>query len=152
MLENLPSNAGNAGLISGQGTKIPHAAGQLPLVMAAQHLKCTELYTLNGDFYEVCISLQFFFFRKRIQNLRLPRWCSGKESACQCRRHKRRMFDPWVGKMPGGRKWQPTPVFLPEKFHRGSQWATVHGITQSRTQLSTHTHTHTELTLLAMRQ
>ena len=21
-------------------------------------------------------------------------------------------FDPWVGKIPWGRKWQPTPVFL----------------------------------------
>ena len=27
------------------------------------------------------------------------------------------MFDPWVGKMPWRRKWQPTPVFLPEKLH-----------------------------------
>ena len=28
----------------------------------------------------------------------------------QSRRHR---FDPWVGKMPCRRKWQPTPVFLP---------------------------------------
>ena len=27
-------------------------------------------------------------------------------------------FDPWVGKIPWRRKWQPTPVFLPEKSHR----------------------------------
>ena len=26
-------------------------------------------------------------------------------------------FDPWVGKIPWRRKWQPTPVFLPGKFH-----------------------------------
>ena len=26
-------------------------------------------------------------------------------------------FDPWVGKMPWRRKWQPTPVFLPGEFH-----------------------------------
>ena len=26
-------------------------------------------------------------------------------------------FGPWVGKIPWSRKWQPTPVFLPEKFH-----------------------------------
>ena len=48
---------------------------------------------------------------------RLPRWLSGKESVCQCRRHKRHEFDPWVGKIPWNRKWQPTPVFLPEKSH-----------------------------------
>ena len=47
----------------------------------------------------------------------LPRWDSGKESACQCRRHKRHRFDLWVGKIPLGRKWQPTPVFLPGKSH-----------------------------------
>ena len=35
-----------------------------------------------------------------------------KELACQCRRCKRRGFDPWVRKIPWRRAWQPTPVFL----------------------------------------
>ena len=35
-----------------------------------------------------------------------------KESTCQCRRQG---FNPWVGKIPWRRKWQPTPVFLPGK-------------------------------------
>ena len=26
-------------------------------------------------------------------------------------------FDPWVGKLPWRRKWQPTPVFWPGKSH-----------------------------------
>ena len=26
-------------------------------------------------------------------------------------------FDPWVGKVPWRRAWQPTPVFLPEESH-----------------------------------
>ena len=26
-------------------------------------------------------------------------------------------FDPWVGKIPWRREWQPTPVFLPGKSH-----------------------------------
>ena len=38
---------------------------------------------------------------------------SGKETACQCRRCERRKFDPWPGKIPWRRAWQPTPVFLP---------------------------------------
>ena len=25
-------------------------------------------------------------------------------------------FDPWVGKIPWRRKWQPVPVFLPGEF------------------------------------
>ena len=42
---------------------------------------------------------------------------SGKEYACQCKRHKRGSFDPWVGKIPCRRKWQSTPVFLPGESH-----------------------------------
>ena len=32
---------------------------------------------------------------------RLPRWCSGKGSACQYRRHKRHGLDPRSGRAPG---------------------------------------------------
>ena len=46
-----------------------------------------------------------------------PGGASGKEPACQCRRHKRHRFDPWVGKTPLKRAWQPTPVFLPGESH-----------------------------------
>ena len=42
----------------------------------------------------------------------LPRWRSSKESAYQCRTHRRCRFDPWVRKIPWRRKWQPTSVFL----------------------------------------
>ena len=46
-------------------------------------------------------------------------------------------FDPWVGKIPWRRKWLPVPVFLPGKSHgQSSWWATVHGVTKSRTRLS----------------
>ena len=48
----------------------------------------------------------------------LPSWLSGKEPACHCRRCKRCGFDPWVGKIPWRRKWQPTPVFSPGKSCR----------------------------------
>ena len=49
--------------------------------------------------------------------LGLPRWCSGKESACQGRRCRREGFNPWVEKIPWRRKWQPTPIFLPRVSH-----------------------------------
>ena len=49
--------------------------------------------------------------------LRIPRWLSGKESICQCRRCKRLRFPSWVGRIPWRRKWQLTPVFLPREFH-----------------------------------
>ena len=41
-------------------------------------------------------------------------WFSGKESSCQCRRHR---FDLWVRKILWRRKWQPTPGFVPGKAH-----------------------------------
>ena len=30
---------------------------------------------------------------------------------------ERQRFDPWMGKIPWSRKWQPTPVFLPGESH-----------------------------------
>ena len=47
-----------------------------------------------------------------------PCGTSGKEPTCQYRRHKRQGFDPWVGKVPWRRAWQPTPIFLPGESHR----------------------------------
>ena len=65
--------------------------------------------------------------------LNIPRWHSGKESACQYRRHKRLGFEPWVGKIPRRREWQLTPVFLSigNPMDRGAWWVTVHGVTES---------------------
>ena len=44
VVKNLPSNLGDAGSIPGQGTKIPHAAGQLSpcTTMKAQHSQNTN--------------------------------------------------------------------------------------------------------------
>ena len=40
-----------------------------------------------------------------------------KKGHLQCRRHRRCRLDPWVGKIPGRRAWQPAPVLLPGKSH-----------------------------------
>ena len=50
-------------------------------------------------------------------SLGFPGGASGQEPGCQCRSHKRLGFDPWVGKLPWTRAWQPTPVFLPGESH-----------------------------------
>ena len=61
-----------------------------------------------------------------------PGGSSDKESACQCRRCKRRGFSSWVRKIPWRRTWRPTLVFLSgEPCGR----ATVLGVTKSRTRL-----------------
>ena len=50
-----------------------------------------------------------------------PGGTSGKKPACQCRRHKRHLFDPRVRKIPWRRPWQHTPEFLPgESFGQRS--------------------------------
>ena len=75
--------------------------------------------------------------------------CSGNESACQCRRCKRLGFYPWLRKMPWSRKWQPTPVFLPGKFHGQrsladySPWCHKEMDMTECAHTHTHTHTHT---------
>ena len=60
------------------------------------------------------------------------------------------MPETWVRSLgqedkPWKRKWQPTPVFLPGEFHgqKGLAGYTVHAVTKSQTQLSTHTYMHT---------
>ena len=48
------------------------------------------------------------------------------------RRCKRPGFDPWVGKIPWRRKWQPSPEFLPGKAYGQRTWqATICGVVKS---------------------
>ena len=56
--------------------------------------------------------------RRVTSDLGFPGGASGKESTCQCRRHKRGGFNPWVGKIPWRKAWQPTLVFLLRESHR----------------------------------
>ena len=96
---------------------------------------------------EICINiLKYINYWNKLKYINvlngLPRWYSGEESTCQRRRHQRRRFDPWVGKSLYRRNWQPTPVFLPEKFQGQrilvgfNPW-----VAKSRSQLSMHAHT-----------
>ena len=66
--------------------------------------------------------------------LGLPRWCSGKESICQCRRLR---LDPWVRKMqPSILAWKTPWTEEPGRLQSiGSQ--------KNKTRLSARTHTHT---------
>ena len=61
--------------------------------------------------------------------LRLPRWLSGKESACQA-------GDvgsiPGSGRSPGGGHGNPFQYScLENPMDRGAWWATVHGVAES---------------------
>ena len=45
-----------------------------------------------------------------------PKGLVGKDSACSAG-DTGHGFNPWIGKITWRRKWQPIPVFLPEKSH-----------------------------------
>ena len=93
----------------------------------------------------------------------LPRWLSGKVSACQCRRHG---FNPWVRKIPWRRKWQPSPSILAWKIpwtkepgglqsiglqESGTTESTcVHAHTHTHTHIDTHTHGNSQLACIKL--
>ena len=80
----------------------------------------------------------------------LPRWHGGKDSACQCRRHRIHQFHPWIEKIPWRRAWQPTPVSLSGKSHeqRSPAGYSPWGRKELDATEHTTTHTHTQNTLL----
>ena len=72
---------------------------------------------------------QQMFIRFSKGHVGLPCELDGEESTCNAGDYE---FDPWVGTIPQRRKWQPTPVFLPENpMDRGAWRATVHGVTNT---------------------
>ena len=86
-----------------------------------------------------------------ILDSRLPRWHSGKEFACQCRRYERCRFNPREKKIPWKRKQQPTPVFSSRKSHgqRSLAGSSLQGHKESNAteRLSKHSGFHKEGTL-----
>ena len=50
-------------------------------------------------------------------------------------------FNPWAGKTPWSRKWQPTPVFLPGKSHGQQSLADYSPWDHKELDMTEHTHT-----------
>ena len=108
------------------------------------HIHCTHLGLLRllgglAFYHYVCATLGF------------PGGTSGKEPACQCRRHKRPRFHPWVRRIPWRRAWQPTLVFLPEESQGQRSLAGYsQRVAKSWTQLTWHTSSTLLLLLLLL--
>ena len=79
-------------------------------------------------------------WRKRLpKNLEpvQPKWLTGKHSACQSRKHRRRRCDPWVRKIScGGNGNRVQYTCLENPMDRGAWRTTVHGVTKSLTRLT----------------
>ena len=85
----------------------------------------TECFGLTGKSPAWCT----LWRRWTLENLypvlgAFPGGSSDKEPTCRCRKHKRRRFDPWVGKIPRR-----------DPMDRGDWLATVHGVAKSWTRL-----------------
>ena len=57
---------------------------------------------LNNDYklYRNWINEINYYMAGNMMAVGLPRWCSGKEYACQCRRHRRPGSIPGLGSSP----------------------------------------------------
>ena len=78
------------------------------------------------------ICLTTFKYRAHITHHAVPCILGASQVALvvQCRRCKRHGFDPWVGRIPWRRAWQPSPVFLP----RESWWEELGGLQSTGSQ------------------
>ena len=75
---------------------------------------------------QLCLNCRQYFWARALLSSGLPRWQSGKESACQCRRDKRHSFDAWIGKIPWRRKGNPLQYScLENPTDRGAWRATL---------------------------
>ena len=79
------------------------------------HLEGSEPHPLWGD-------RVFFFSKWALETIAAGLLHTGfpgdsDSKASVCPQYGRPGFDPQVGKIPWRRKWQPTPVLLPRKFH-----------------------------------
>ena len=67
-----------------------------------------------------------------------PGGASDKPPACQCKKHKRLQFDPWVRKIPGEGNGNPLQYScLEDPMDRGAWRAIVHGVAESDTNETT---------------
>ena len=83
---------------------------------------------------------QFLNRQNLLCSVGLPKWLSGKESACQMQETQEMWLDPWVRKdTPGEGNYNPLQYPCIEfSTGRGTWQAPVHGGAKSQRQLSTY--------------
>ena len=78
---------------------------------------CIIFSWMDSNYFRLWDVQSLLQLLKSIIAMGFPGGASGKELTCQCRRHKRHRFHPWVWKIPWRRAWQAPPVFLPGESH-----------------------------------
>ena len=118
-------SVGDLGLIPGLG-RSPGEGEGYPLQFLAWRIPWTIVLGVKKSGKR----LSNFHFQSPMCDWDFPGGTSGKEPACQCRRHKRCRFDPWVRKIPCN------PIqhsCLENPMDRGAWQGTVHGVSKSWT-------------------
>ena len=84
-------------------------------------VKCASHFmTADTAFFALCVPWKFqwnssSFYPFLSSTVGIPRWRHGKESVANAGDAGDSGLIPGLGRFPLGRKWQPTPVFLPGK-------------------------------------
>ena len=103
-------------------------------------LLCLSLCSCPRESLAGSVSPHLCTFAQASSVARAPQDC---RILLPCRGCSRCGFDPWVGKIPWGIEWQPTPVFLPGKSHEQKSLAGYKELETTKATERAHTHTHT---------
>ena len=118
--------------------KLRIVTGEVVLEISVQKRGCERTIYQSGRVHTECSFHMTVFYDQDadledpILSIRLSWWLNGKESTCQCRRHRRHGFYPWVGKIPWRRKIVTHCSFscLRNAMDRASWQAIVHGVVE----------------------
>ena len=93
--------------------------------------------------YELSGKTQKIYLKAAKQTPGLPQWVSSKESVCIAGDTGDMSLIPGLGRSLGGGNGNALQYScLKNRLATEAWWATVHGVTKSRTRLSTHARTH----------
>ena len=98
-------------------TWVSHIASRYITIWATREVHVLLFISIYWMCIHACLRKCIIHYLCLYICLGLPGGASGQEPACQCKRHKRHGFDPWVGKISRRRAGPPTPVFLPRESH-----------------------------------
>ena len=99
----------------------------------------------------VILEISFLLYFLLMHITGILSWLSGKELTCQSRKFRKLGLDPWIGKISWIRIWQPTPVFLPGKFHGQRSLVGYSPWCRKELDMTEHTQTHTQCVTSSMR-
>ena len=104
----------------GTGLPCTHGWGRPETLEATQnsvyhiHLYLLQLVTSGIIFIILLLALHLLCLYYLFVTISDVKWLPKRH---QCRKSKRLRFNPWVGKIPWRRAWQPMSIFLPGESH-----------------------------------